>query len=70
MRFDASYPTVPEEIDPPRWRVELIGRRTSTSEASELARPTGVGRALTSYRIPIGGREEWHEAARAEERLA
>ena len=35
-----------------------------------LARPTGVGRALTTYCIPIEGRDEWLEAARAAERPA
>ena len=29
-----------------------------------LARPTGVGRALTAYRLPIEGRDEWLAAAR------
>ena len=30
----------------------------------ELARPTGVGRALETYEIPIEGRDEWLAAAR------
>jgi hypothetical protein len=29
-----------------------------------LARPTGVGRALTTYRVPIEGRDEWLAAVR------
>jgi hypothetical protein len=29
-----------------------------------LARPTGVGRALTACLIPIEGRDEWIAAAR------
>ncbi len=29
-----------------------------------LARPTGVGRALATYDIPIEGRDEWLAAAR------
>ena len=29
-----------------------------------LARPTGVGRAITTYGIPIEGRDEWLAAAR------
>ena len=29
-----------------------------------MARPTGVGRALATYRIPIEGRDEWESAAR------
>ena len=32
-----------------------------------MARPTGVGHALTAYRMPIEGRDEWVAAA---ERLA
>ena len=28
-----------------------------------MARPTGVGRALTAYRMPIEGRDEWIAAA-------
>ena len=30
----------------------------------ELARPTGFGRALATYEIPIEGRDEWLAAAR------
>ena len=30
----------------------------------EMARPTGVGRALATYEIPIAGRDEWLAAAR------
>jgi hypothetical protein len=29
-----------------------------------MARPTGVGRALATYTIPIEGRDEWLAAAR------
>ena len=29
-----------------------------------LARPTGVGRAISTYTIPIEGRDEWLAAAR------
>ena len=29
-----------------------------------MARPTGVGRALATYEIPIEGRDEWIAAAR------
>ena len=29
-----------------------------------MARPTGVGRALTAYDMPIEGRDEWLAAAR------
>ena len=32
-----------------------------------MARPTGVGHALTAYRMPIEGRDEWIAAV---ERLA
>jgi hypothetical protein len=33
-------------------------------EKVELARPTGVGRGITTYEIPIEGRDEWLVAAR------
>jgi len=29
-----------------------------------VARPTGVGRALATYEVPIEGRDEWMAAAR------
>ncbi len=29
-----------------------------------MARPTGVGRAITTYNLPIEGRDEWLAAAR------
>ncbi len=29
-----------------------------------VARPTGVGRAISTYTIPIEGRDEWLAAAR------
>ena len=35
-----------------------------------VARPTGVGRAITTYTIPIEGRDEWLAAARAAEKPA
>ena len=31
--------------------------------ARSVARPTGVGRALATYEIPIEGRDEWLAAA-------
>jgi hypothetical protein len=34
------------------------------SRLMTLARPTGVGRALATYEIPIEGRDEWLAAAR------
>ena len=33
-------------------------------EKVEMARPTGVGSALTAYGMPIEGRGEWLAAAR------
>jgi hypothetical protein len=33
-------------------------------EEAGMARPTGVGRALATYEIPIEGRDEWVAAAR------
>jgi hypothetical protein len=33
-------------------------------EKVAMARPTGVGRAIATYTIPIEGRDEWFAAAR------
>ena len=45
-----------------------VGRDLFTTTASRpklvMARPTGVGRALATYEIPIEGRDEWLAAAR------
>jgi hypothetical protein len=40
------------------------GLALALPEKVVLARPTGVGRALTAYRMPIEGRHEWLAAAR------
>jgi hypothetical protein len=32
--------------------------------SGSVARPTGVGRAISTYTIPIEGRDEWLAAAR------
>ncbi|MEO8461708.1 MAG: hypothetical protein ABI555_00720 [Chloroflexota bacterium] len=40
------------------------GLALALPEKVELARPTGVGRALATYTIPIEGRDEWLAAAR------
>jgi len=34
------------------------------SRLMTMARPTGVGRAISTYTIPIEGRDEWLAAAR------
>ena len=39
-------------------------RRAIRSEPHSMARPTGVGRALATYDMPIEGRDEWLAAAR------
>ena len=36
----------------------------SAIDRRHLARPTGIGRALATYEIPIEGRDEWLAAAR------
>jgi hypothetical protein len=36
----------------------------SDTEKVAVARPTGVGRAITAYDMPIEGRDEWLAAAR------
>ncbi|MDH4043843.1 MAG: hypothetical protein OEW06_05225 [Gemmatimonadota bacterium] len=54
---------------------EIVGVRLTPSayahgfalalpEEVAMARPTGVGRALATYEIPIEGRDEWLAAAR------
>ena len=40
------------------------GLALALPEKVVMARPTGVGRALTAYRMPIEGRDEWLAAAR------
>jgi hypothetical protein len=40
------------------------GLALALPEKVELARPTGVGRALATYVIPIEGGDEWLAAAR------
>jgi hypothetical protein len=39
------------------------GLALALPEKVEMARPTGVGRALATYVIPIEGRDEWLVAA-------
>ena len=40
------------------------GLALALPEKVAMARPTGVGRALATYTIPIEGRDEWLAAAR------
>ena len=40
------------------------GLALALPEKVAMARPTGVGHALTAYRMPIEGRDEWIAAAR------
>lgn len=40
------------------------GLALALPEKVVLARPTGVGRAITAYEMPIEGRDEWVAAAR------
>jgi hypothetical protein len=40
------------------------GLALALPEKVAMARPTGVGRALATWEIPIEGREEWLAAAR------
>jgi hypothetical protein len=41
-----------------------LPERVQASQEWVLARPTGVGRALATYEIPIEGRDEWLAAAK------
>jgi hypothetical protein len=52
-----------------RHQVRQIGRldqpgREGCGKRGAVARPTGDGRALATYVIPIEGRDEWLAAAR------
>jgi len=40
-----------------------ISSALALPEEAVVARPTGVGRALATYEIPIEGRDEWLAAA-------
>jgi hypothetical protein len=40
------------------------GLALALPEKAVMARPTGVGRAISTYTIPIEGRDEWLVAAR------
>jgi hypothetical protein len=40
------------------------GLALALPEKVAVARPTGVGRGITTYTIPIEGRDEWLAAAR------
>ena len=40
------------------------GLEVALPQKVEMARPTGVGRAITTYDMPIEGRDEWVAAAR------
>jgi hypothetical protein len=54
---------LPEEVMVPSLPTWGGARRGSNMA---LARPTGVGREITTYTIPIEGRDEWLAAARLE----
>jgi len=47
-----------------RTRIGAGAARKVVMARPTLARPTGVGRALATYEIPIEGRDEWLAAAR------
>ena len=40
------------------------GLALALPEKVEMARPTGVGREISTYTLPIEGRDEWLAAAR------
>ena len=58
-------------VEGPRFVTVPVSRppRTGTVSPSRcqrllMARPTGVGRAITTYEMPIEGRDEWLAAVR------
>ena len=44
--------------------LDAHGLALALTQKVEMARPTGVGRAISTYTIPIEGRDEWLAAAR------
>jgi hypothetical protein len=44
--------------------VRSHGLALALPEEAAMARPTGVGRVITTYDMPIEGRDEWVAAAR------
>ena len=73
--FGASFASRPLQHDRrivARWRsrhrpADTTGRCIRLAfvlpEQAAMARPTGVGRAITAYDMPIEGRDEWLAAA-------
>ncbi len=59
---------VTEAVDGPNllWEPLVMprGNGLALPEKVEMARPTGVGRTLATYELPIEGRDEWVAAAR------
>jgi hypothetical protein len=57
LRSDAYSPPVPEEIDPPRWRIELLSEASVTSGRTHRARverPAFRGDRLT---VPLSSED-------------
>lgn len=50
MRFDGASPPVREEVDPPRWRVELIGEGTARRPGALSPRPRPQRRSAERLR--------------------
>jgi len=63
-----SSRTLIGRVDEPRQLVgdemRVVAWALALPEKVVTARPTGVGHALTAYRMPIEGRDEWIAAAR------
>jgi len=54
MRFDASSPSVPEEVHPPRWRIELIGQgRTTWGRSTQAGIERPVPSAVDQLTVPL-----------------
>jgi hypothetical protein len=43
--------------------LDVVRQVSTMSRERTMARPTGVGRAITTYSMPIEGRDEWLAAA-------
>ena len=54
----------PAALDLAALQAQLDAFALALPEMVAVARPTGVGRAISTYTIPIEGRDEWLAAAR------
>ena len=63
MTWSTSVVVGPEVVSVRLTAAYAHGLALALPEKVGMARPTGVGRALATYTIPIEGRDEWLAAA-------